>query len=75
MWRYQNIKQFQFAQIACKTYEMRLVIENGSINEKKMIDELHVIVGKDAFLSIKYLSTISTAKSGKKKYILNEMFS
>ncbi len=31
-----------------------------------MIDELHVIVGKDGLLSIKYLSTISLQNQGRK---------
>jgi phenylacetate-CoA ligase len=72
MWRYQNVRQFQFAQISPSGYEMRIV-KIGDVNEKELLQRLHHYVGADANINVVYLDHIASLKSGKKKYVTNEM--
>ena len=72
MWAYKNVKQYQFAQIDKKQYEMRLNVVNA-INEEELIANLKKVVGQEAIISLKYYDEIPVLASGKRRYIVNEM--
>ena len=74
MWRYQSVSQFQFAQLSANRYEIRLVVPEGkSVNTEEMMLRLQRIVGEEGIIDVKYVSSIPAMKSGKKKYVANEM--
>lgn len=75
MWKFQNVEQYQFAQIGDGKYEIRLILEikNLHLDETDLIESLKYIVGEEANICVKYPDTIPVPLSGKKRYIVNEM--
>lgn len=75
MWKFQNIEKYQFAQKEIGIYEIRLVLSenNTIINENELIKALKVVVGQSADICVKILDDIPPLKSGKYRYIINEM--
>ena len=75
MWKFQAIKQFQFIQKGAKQYTLKLNIgKNTSCREDALISVLSKYLGIDADIKIEYCDEIPVLASGKRRYIVNEMF-
>ena len=73
MWKYQNVEQYQFAQIGKGIYEIRLnIVSNTKIDEEELKSNLKVIVGDGATIVVKYVNEIPVLASGKRRYVVNE---
>jgi phenylacetate-CoA ligase len=74
MWKYSDVRQFQFIQINKSDYQVKLNIE--PLTEKREMelksDFMHY-VGTDANISIEYVDDIPLLASGKRKKIINLM--
>ncbi len=73
MWKYSELKQYQFAQIGQKEYEFRLNPWEGFSREEELLSEFKGYFGKDAQISLKYVNEIPLLSSGKRKLVVNEM--
>ena len=73
MWKYQQLKQYQFIQTGQSSYIMRLNVEGNCFSEQSLLDDLQSIVGADAAISIEYTNEIPVLASGKRQYIVNQM--
>jgi phenylacetate-CoA ligase len=71
MWKYSEIKQFQFIQ---KTRVFYLLNLNSKlpISSDKIISEFRQFLGEDAIISIEYVDEIPLLASGKRKKVVNE---
>lgn len=73
MWKYQNVEQYQFAQIGKGIYEIRLnIVSSTKIDEEELKSSLKVIVGDGSTIMIKYVNEIPVLASGKRRYVVNE---
>lgn len=72
MWKYKNVKQFQFIQKLQGVYEIVLNANPNDINEHKLIEDYKDIFGNKSVISIKYCDDIPVLLSGKRRYIINE---
>ena len=72
MWRYSEIKQFQFVQKSVGRYALVLNAEKQSVNETELIEELKRFFGNDSDFVIEYCNDIPVMASGKRRYIVNE---
>lgn len=70
---YLELKQFQFAQTAPKTYEFRINPWDTFTKEEQLISESKEYLGNDAMISIKYVDDIPLLSSGKRRQVVNEM--
>lgn len=75
MWGNEIIKQFKFIQISSNTYKIILNIDkkDGKAIEEQLKKKFYKILGKDAKIDIDYVDEIPILKSGKLKYIENQM--
>jgi phenylacetate-CoA ligase len=74
MWKYPDVRQFQFIQLNKVDYNLKLNIE--PLTEKKEMElraDLMQYVGDDANISIDYVDDIPLLASGKRKKIINLM--
>lgn len=69
---YLEIKQFQFIQKDRKDYLIRLNIWDTFDKEEELIHSCKEYLGKDAKITIEYVSEIPLLNSGKRKLIINE---
>ena len=72
MWKYQQVEQYQFAQVGLGQYEIRLNLKEESLNEVELIADLKRVVGFDAVIFVRYVDEIPVLASGKRRYIVNE---
>ena len=73
MWKYQNVEQYQFAQIGKGIYEIRLnIVSSTKIDEEELNSSLKFIVGDGYTIMIKYVNEIPVLASGKRRYVVNE---
>lgn len=72
MWKYKNVKQFQFIQKSQGVYEIVLNAIRSEINEYKLIEDYKGIFGNKSVISVKYCDDIPVLLSGKRRYIVNE---
>jgi phenylacetate-CoA ligase len=73
MWKYTQLKQYQFIQIGHKDYEFRLNSEGDFLLEEELINEFKGYLGSDARIGISYVNEIPLLSSGKRKKVLNKM--
>lgn len=71
MWKYVELKQYQFLQIGKNTYEFRLNPEGNFSREKELVKEFKGYLGKDASITITYIDEIPLLSSGKRKKVIN----
>lgn len=72
LWKYSEIKQFQFIQLTERSYVMKLNYKNSPYEkEYKLRNELLNYLGSDAQLSFEYVNEIPLLASGKRKKIVN----
>lgn len=72
MWKYTELKQYQFAQKGDKDYVFRLNPWSKFEKEKELIAEFKGYLGADANISIEYVEGIPLLASGKRKLVVNE---
>lgn len=73
MWKYKTVDQYQFAQVAQGSYQIRINAKPASILESELIDDLKRVVGSKAKIEIVYVDDIPVLSSGKRRYIVNEI--
>lgn len=73
MWKYSDVKQFQFVQKSAATYLLKLNVENNSVSAQDIVNDLRKYLGSDAAIGIEYVQEIPLLSSGKRKKIVNEM--
>ena len=72
MWKFQDIKQFQFIQKGSHEYHIK-INTSKAIDEKELLDTYKKIVGESANIKIEYCDDIPVLASGKRRYIVNEI--
>ncbi len=72
MWKYRNVRQYQFAQTGAGKYQMRVNIGGDTLAEDELIADIRRIVGDKAEVEIRYVDEIPVLNSGKRRYIVNE---
>lgn len=72
MWKYTDIKQFQFIQVGRSEYLLR-INSNNPIDSSGLIETCMRIVGNGAKISIETCDEIPVLASGKRRYIVNMM--
>ncbi|MER2510896.1 MAG: hypothetical protein ABTQ25_00490, partial [Nitrosomonas ureae] len=71
MWKYSELKQFQFVQTAEKKYLLKLNPEKKFQRAKELMDEFKQYLGVDANIEIEFVEEIPQLASGKRKKIVN----
>jgi phenylacetate-CoA ligase len=71
MWKYLEIKQYQFVQTAEKEYLFKLNTEEPYEREKELIAEFSGYFGKDSSISVEYVKEIPLLASGKRRKVMN----
>lgn len=74
MWKYNDLIQWQFVQNDEKEYEFKLKSSTSPyLREQELIKDMKSIVGEDANISIVIVDEIPLLKSGKRKYVINNI--
>jgi phenylacetate-CoA ligase len=74
MWKYTEVKQFQFIQVDKTNYIIKLNIESlNAARENELLTDLRQYVGEAANINIEYVHDIPLLASGKRKKIVNLM--
>ncbi|MEM8937781.1 MAG: hypothetical protein AAGC64_00370 [Bacteroidota bacterium] len=72
--KYNELKQFQFAQKAPKRYVYRLnPWKDGFMRENELMEESKTYLGQDAEITIEYVDEVPLLASKKRKPVINEM--
>ena len=75
MWEFQGVRQFQFIQKKKREYVLKLNVDKDTfMQEDKIISILTQRLGSDAEIRIEYCDEIPVLASGKRRYIVNDMF-
>ena len=75
MWEFQGVRQFQFIQKKKREYVLKLNVDKDTfMQEDKIISILTQRLGNDAEIRIEYCDEIPVLASGKRRYIVNDMF-
>lgn len=73
MWKYAELRQYQFVQIGFGKYVFRLNPWTTFPREEELIKEFKGYFGNDADIKIEYVNEIPLLASGKRKLVVNEM--
>lgn len=73
MWKYSELKQYQFVQKGKKEYVFRLNPWTTFPREDELINEFKSYLGENAKVSIEYVDEIPLLSSGKRKLVVNEI--
>jgi phenylacetate-CoA ligase len=71
MWKYQELKQYQFIQEGQKSYAFKLNVDKEFTREAELIREFKGILGEDAAIRTEYVDEIPVLSSGKRKQVVN----
>jgi phenylacetate-CoA ligase len=71
MWRYPEIKQYQFIQLDSFNYLFKLNIEGIFDREQELITEFKNYFGQNAHIIVEYVNEIPLLNSGKRKKVIN----
>lgn len=73
MWKYIELRQFQFVQKGEREYQFRLnPWTRPFLREEELLSEFRGYFGENASFSVRYTDEIPTLSSGKRKYVVNE---
>jgi len=72
MWKYSELKQYQFVQKEEKKYVFRLNPWSMFSREDELINEFKGYLGSDAEITIEYVDEIPPLSSGKRRLVVNE---
>jgi phenylacetate-CoA ligase len=73
MWKYSELKQYQFVQTGECKYLFRLNPRSKFEREEELILEFKGYLGEDADIKIEYVNEVPQLASGKRKLVVNEM--
>lgn len=73
MWKYAELKQYQFAQIGKGEYLFRLNPWTTFPREEELINEFKGYLGRNASIKVEYVTGIPLLQSGKRKLVVNEI--
>lgn len=74
MWKYKDLKQYQFIQIGKTNYKILIVCDSYPYSkETELTNDLKSLIGQEAEIQVFYVDDIPLLKSGKRKYVINEM--
>ena len=74
MWKFNDLIQWRFVQNGKNEYEMQLKSATPQYaREAELLSDLRQCVGADANIRILYVDDIPLLKSGKRKYVVNNM--
>jgi phenylacetate-CoA ligase len=71
MWKYTELKQYQFIQRGQKDYLFKLNCDKTFEKEKQLVDEFKEYFGNDAVIAVEYVDEIPLLDSGKRKKVMN----
>ena len=71
MWKYKEIKQYQFIQTSIHNYTFILNTNSPFLREGELIQEFTGYFGKDAVIKIEYVNEIPLLDSGKRRKVIN----
>jgi phenylacetate-CoA ligase len=71
MWKYTELKQYQFIQTGQKDYLFRLNCDGAFEKEKQLVKEFEDYFGADAKITVEYVDEIPLLDSGKRKKVMN----
>lgn len=72
MWKYDELKQYQFVQKGHKDYIFKLNPWKEFPREQELINEFKGYLGDDANIVIEYVDEIPLLSSGKRRLVINE---
>jgi phenylacetate-CoA ligase len=73
MWKYAELAQYQFIQVAEKVYEFKLNTLGKFQREDELVEEFKEYLGSDATIVVTYVREIPLLSSGKRKKVLNRI--
>ena len=74
MWKFIELKQYQFIQTGRTNFKIKIVCDsNPYTRESELITDIKNLVGAEANIDLIYEEDIPLLKSGKRKYVINEM--
>lgn len=73
MWKYPELRQYQFVQLGKKEYEFILNPIKSFSRETDLIQEFKGYLGWDARIGIRYVDEIPLLSSGKRRPLVNKM--
>lgn len=73
MWKYNDLAQYQFIQVAKKEYEFKLNTLGKFRREDELVEEFKGYLGSDAAIRVTYVKEIPLLSSGKRKKVLNKV--
>lgn len=73
MWQFQEIRQFQLIQTGCRSYVLKINVNEPFAGNQQLRDSYLRVLGEDADFSIVYTDEIPVLSSGKRRYIVNEI--
>ncbi len=72
MWKYDELKQYQFIQKGAKDYTFKLNPKGENFSrEQELINEFKGYLGQDATITIEYVHDIPLLNSGKRKLVVS----
>jgi phenylacetate-CoA ligase len=71
MWKYREVKQYQFIQTSKKNYIFKLNTDLPFIRANELTEEFKGYFGEDANITIDYVHEIPLLDSGKRKKVVN----
>jgi len=74
MWKYVEIKQYQFIQKSANDYCFRLSVTDQFDCEEELVNEFEQYFGEASQIEVEYVSEIPLLSSGKRKKVVNEMY-
>lgn len=73
LWSFPEIRQFQFVQQSNTVYKILIQCDDTFSREQALREALHELLGSNAAITVECVSEIPTLRSGKRKYIVNEL--
>jgi len=73
MWNYTEITQYQLVQNDRAVYTLKLNVDEKFLREEELISEFKEFLGGDAKFTVEYVDEIPLLRSGKRRFIVNEM--
>lgn len=73
MWKYTEVKQYQFVQKTDRHYEFILNVDLPFSKEQELIDEFKCYFGQDALITVRYVTEVPLLASGKRKKVRSEL--
>lgn len=73
VWKYPTIRQFQLAQLARSTYELRLQVDDSEFDAESIALDFRQYLGENADFRVKVVDNFPVLDSGKRRQVVNEI--